>query len=44
MRMLYDDLWVRHIVFIKVPDEPFGTLTRERVYCVDEYCVEDYVE
>ena len=35
---------VRHVIFIRVPGEPFGPITKERIYCVDEYCVEDYVE
>ncbi len=43
LQMYIGDDWVRHIIFIRVPGEPFGPITRERIYCVDEYCVEDYV-
>lgn len=35
---------VRHIIFVRVPEEPFGPITRERIYCLDEYVREDYVE
>lgn len=39
-----EEYLIRHIIFVRVPEDPFGPITRERIYCVDEYCVEDYVE
>lgn len=31
-------------MFVRVPGEPFGPVTKERVYCVNEYCVDAYVK
>lgn len=42
--MLYEAYWVRHVVFVRVPDEPFGPIEKVRVYCVNEYCIEAYVK
>lgn len=39
-----EEYLVRHIIFVRVPEEPFGPITRERIYCLDEYVREDYVE
>lgn len=39
-----EEYWVRHVVFVRVPGEPFGPIVKDRVYCINDYCVEDYVE